>query len=224
MQEILALSGEMPASGTWLLRGALLQAALLLFQSVTYFGIETFEGPPHDVSVPLDRMIPFQPAWVFVYILWFPLIAAFPLALLYWGTPLYPAYIFAILADIVISLAIYYVYPTSFKRPEAPDTFAGRTLKLVYQGSYRGLNCAPSMHCSMCYLVIWYALQCPAMPVLLRILFILVAALIVISTMTTRQHVLVDALSALPLAALCVVIGTWLSGAVGERLLALIVG
>ena len=140
------------------LRPAIAQAIFLAIQCVVYFGVEKFEGPPHDIYRKIDEKIPFQPAWVFIYILWFPLIFLFPVAAYFANQAVYARYLASAAANIVISTVIYLLYPTSFERPVPPDSFAGRTMKLVYSGSYKGVNCMPSMHCSMCYLVILAAL------------------------------------------------------------------
>ena len=130
----------------------LLLAELLILglQTLLYFGAEAFEGKPHNVAKKIDGHIPFVPAFVYIYVLWFPLILLFPLALFQADPMAYARYQTAIVADIALSLLCYLVYPTSFVRPEAPDTLSGRAMKLVFRGSYKGLNCAPSMHCSMC--------------------------------------------------------------------------
>ena len=189
------------------------QAGLLAVQTMLYFGVEALEGKPHNVESSWDRYIPFVPGWVFVYILWFPLITLYPLALFRASAAMYGAYIAAIAADIVLSLVCYLAYPTSFQRPVPPDTAVGRVMRAVYRGSYRGLNCAPSMHCSMCYLVIVTAFLCPALSFGVRITAALLSFGIVLSTLYTKQHVLIDVLSALPLAAICWGVGVRWSAA-----------
>lgn len=189
------------------LRLAGLQAVLLLCQSILYFGSEKFQRKPHNVYFAADRKIPFVPAWVFAYILWFPLIFLFPLALYYTDRAVYLRYISAIIADDVLSVLIYLLYPTSFSRPVPPDTWSGFVMKLVYRGSYRGLNCAPSLHCSQCYLVILAVSLCRGLPSAAGALAVLVSVLVVISTMYTKQHAVIDVVSALPVALLCWEIG-----------------
>ncbi len=189
------------------LRPAIAQAVFLGFQCIIYFGVEKFEGPPHDIARSIDRRIPFQPVWVFAYILWFPLIALFPVAAYFADPAVYARYLAAAALNIVISTVIYLIYPTTMERPVPPDTFTGRLMKLVYSGSYKGINCMPSMHCSMCYLVIWAALICPALGLPARFVSILVGVLIVISTMTTKQHAFLDMASAIPVAAV-----SWIAG------------
>ena len=192
---------------------AAVQAGLLAVQTMLYFGVEALEGKPHNVESSWDRYIPFVPGWIFVYILWFPLIALYQLALFRASAAMYGAYIAAIAADIVLSLVCYLAYPTSFQRPLPPDTAVGRVVQAVYRGSYRGLNCAPSMHCSMCYLIIVTAFLCPALSFGVRVTAALLSFGIVLSTLYTKQHVLIDVLSALPLAAICWGVGVRWSAA-----------
>ena len=78
-------------------------------------------------------------------------------------------------------------------------------MAIVFKGSYRGVNCAPSLHCSSCYLIIFTALM--AMHNVTGIISIIVAVAIVISTMTTKQHTVIDVLSAIPMFVVCAFIG-----------------
>lgn len=185
----------------------LAEILLLGLQTLLYFGVEAFEGKPHNVAKKIDGHIPFVPAFVYIYVLWFPLIFLFPLALFRANPMAYARYQTAILLDIALSLVCYLVYPTSFARPEAPDTVSGRAMRLVFRGSYKGLNCAPSMHCSMCYLVLHFVGATPGLPFAVAAIAVPVALGIVISTLFTKQHVVIDALTALPLAAVCILIG-----------------
>ena len=190
-------------------RTKLLFAEILILglQTLLYFGVEAFEGKPHNVAKKIDGHIPFVPAFVYIYVLWFPLILLFPLALFQADPMAYARYQTAIILDIALSLLCYLVYPTSFARPEAPNTVSGRAMKLVFRGSYKGLNCAPSMHCSMCYLVLHFVGSTSGLPLAVTAIAAPIALGIVISTLFTKQHVVIDALSAIPLAAVCILIG-----------------
>ena len=185
----------------------LAEILLLGLQTLLYFGVEAFEGKPHNVAKKIDGHIPFVPAFVYIYVLWFPLILLFPLALFRADPIAYARYQTAILLDIALSLFCYLVYPTSFSPPEAPDTVSGRAMKIVFRGSYKGLNCAPSMHCSMCYLVLHFVGATPGLPFAVAAIAVPVALGIVVSTLFTKQHVVIDALTALPLAAVCILVG-----------------
>lgn len=182
-------------------------AGLLVCQIVLYFGCECFQKKFHDVRRAVDEKIPFVEWTVLVYVLWFPLIVLLPLAL-YAAEPMaYARYFTAMALEIIVSVVCYLVYPTTFTRPVPSDTWAGRLMKMVYSGSFRGVNCAPSLHCSSCYLAIISAITCAGMPLMLRLLIIAIAGGIVISTMTTKQHTLLDALTAIPVALVCCLLG-----------------
>lgn len=191
-----------------MLKIIIFQVILLTFQVVVYFGCENFQKNPHNVLTKADSWIPFLPWTAYIYVLWFPLIALFPIALYQWERPLYYIYIASMIFEIVISVICYLIYPTTFKRPVPPDTVSGRLMKRVYKGSYKGLNCAPSLHCSSCYLIIFMSVKAAMLPFEIRLIAGVLSFLIVISTMTTKQHAIIDAITALPLAALCIALGT----------------
>lgn len=182
-------------------------AGLLVFQVLIYFGSEKIQSSPHDIQREFDQRIPFNPEWVYVYVLWFPLIAVFPLTLFNYNPTLYLVYLISILVDITLSVVVYLCYPTTFKRPEPPNTISGRVLKLVYRLSYKGVNCMPSMHCSQCFIILTITFLCFLMPLWMRLLFGAVAIGIVYATMATKQHVVMDVLTALPTAFISILSG-----------------
>lgn len=182
-------------------------AAVLLFQVVAYFGCEKLQSSPHNVEREIDKKIPFSPVWSFVYVMWFPMIAIVPLMLFVYNRTIFFIYIVSIIADIILSTAIYVIYPTTFNRPTPTDTFSGRFMKLIYFCSYKGINCMPSMHCSMCYLIIIMSCICPLMSLWMRFVFIIVATGVVYSTMATKQHTVIDVVTAIPTALVCIMLG-----------------
>lgn len=182
-------------------------AALLLGQIVLYFGCECFQKRMHNVLCPLDAHIPLIEGSVLIYMLWFPMIVLLPLYLYSLAPMAYGVYYTAMALEVVVSVACYLIYPTTFTRPVPSDRPMGRLLKAVYKGSFRGVNCAPSLHCSSCYLAIFCALTAADMPLPVRLLVLLVAGSITVSTMTTKQHAVIDAVTAIPVA-----VGCWLLG------------
>lgn len=186
------------------------QALLLVLQGLLYVGVQYFQGPYHDMARPLDRKIPLVPQAVYVYILWYPLIALYPIYLYSCSALHYGIYIFAILLDIGISTFIYWKYPTSFERPPVPEKgLSGFILKLIRIGNYKGLNCMPSMHCSMCFIIILSVLSCSAMDNVVGAGICILACSILISTLLTKQHVVNDLTAALPLAFICYVVSSF---------------
>ena len=177
----------------------LVQIILLSFQTVLYFGCEFFQRGIHDVKRPVDDKIPFLPWTVLPYCFWFPLIVFYPFVVFRTDPYSYCGYLMTMVMEIVLSVVCYLIYPTSFQRPVPPNDFWGNFMKFIYHGSYRGLNCAPSLHCSSCFLVICVSSTCVGMNLWIRIFTILIALMIVLSTLTTKQHTLIDVLTAVPL-------------------------
>ena len=167
----------------------IVQAVLLVFQIIMYFGCEYFQSGFHDVKRGIDGKIPFVEWSVLVYV----------------NEEAYVFYITAMFMEVVLSVICYMIYPTTFKRPKPSDKLSGKLMAIVFKGSYRGVNCAPSLHCSSCYLIIFTALM--AMHNVTGIISIIVAVAIVISTMTTKQHTVIDVLSAIPMFVVCAFIG-----------------
>lgn len=177
----------------------LVQGILLALQTLLYFGCEFFQSKIHDVKRPVDDKIPFLPWTVLPYCFWFPMIVFYPLIVFRTDPHSYCGYLTTMVMEIVLSIVCYLIYPTSFQRPVPPDGFWGKFMKFVYHSSYRGLNCAPSLHCSSCFLVICVSFTCAGMSLLVRGFTVSIAIMIVLSTLTTKQHTLIDVLTAVPL-------------------------
>ena len=64
-----------------------------------------------------------------------------------------------------------------------------------------------NLYCSACFPVIYVSCTCEGMDLWIRIFTILIAVMIVLSTLTTKQHTLVDVLTAVPLFLISRVLG-----------------
>ena len=189
----------------------LVQGILLSLQTLLYFGCEFFQSKIHDVKRPVDDKIPFLPWTVLPYCFWFPMIAFYPLIVFRTDPHSYCGYLTTMVMEIVLSIVCYLIYPTSFQRPVPPDGFWGKFMKFVYHSSYRGLNCAPSLHCSSCFLVICVSFTCAGMSLWVRGFTVSIAIMIVLSTLTTKQHTLIDVLTAVPLFLISRILGNLLT-------------
>ena len=185
----------------------LIEAVILVGQVVLYYGCEFLQHDFHDVKRPVDEKVPVLPWTTGIYVMWFPMIFFFPFLSYFCSKSNYVVYQIAIIASNIISPIVYLIYPTTFHRDPPPATAAGWALGFVYKASFRGINCAPSLHCSQCMIVMAAAIMCSGMNIWLRLLFIILSAAIIVATQTTKQHVLTDAVSAIPVAAVSVLLG-----------------
>jgi membrane-associated phospholipid phosphatase len=162
----------------------------------------------HDgvqLLLPIDRLIPlFQPAIV-PYLLGDVLFIGVPIWAAVRAKPReFEAYMISILLGTAVSYVVYLVFPTFVTRPEITSTDAlSRALMILYQTD-RAYNAAPSGHAlytvlSFLYLARWKPKY--------RLIWIAVAILILVSTLLTRQHYVLDLASGIALAILAYVAG-----------------
>lgn len=181
---------------SWKVIGFIL--AVIVFQIIAYFGVELIEGEPHNVKRKIDDRVPLIPWTGIIYSTWFPLIGFAPLVLYYGDFQVFRIYIIAWIIDIILSSAAYLIYPTSFERPPVKSGL----IKAIYKVSFKQINCAPSLHCSVSYLIIIGCIAAEGISPALAAFFIADSIGICITTLTTKQHVLIDVISAVPFAVL----------------------
>ncbi len=186
---------------------AAVQAFLLCVQGSSYVLIQKFQGEFHDMARSVDKRIPLITQAVYVYVMWYPLIFLYPLYLFRFSQTAWILYILAVVLDIIFSLIIYVLYPSSFQRPEPPGSvLSGKIIRILYILNYKGLNCMPSMHCSQCYIILLSAAICGlsgVLPAAAAVCTSILCIMIVISTVLTKQHVLIDMVTAFPLGIIC---------------------
>lgn len=151
----------------------------------------------HLISCGLDRMIPYVPVFVYPYLSWFPyiLICAY-LAVRNLGDEEYGKAVFVLTAGMNVFLLISYVWPTGLDLREGitynTEALSGWLMRLV-QTVDTPTSVFPSMHVYVT-LALQYTLELqrgrlPGRGIHTGRIF---AAAIILSTMFTRQHSLVD--------------------------------
>ena len=158
-----------------------------------------------QLSLPIDQNIPLYPPAIVPYLLGSLLFVIFPIwAAIYVKPKEFEAYTVSILAVTVISYLVYLIFPTFVSRPDitSSDVFS-RMIDMLYQAD-RSYNAAPSGHTfytllSCLYLSRWRPK--------LKIVWAVIAALIILSTLFTRQHYILDVVCGLVLAVLAYIAG-----------------
>lgn len=160
-----------------------------------------------DVTLGLDALIPLRPEWVVIYVVTF----------LFWMMGLLFAarqdeelcFRFAsgvIIAEIICCV-IFIAFPSCITRPElaVSDFFTG-VLSLVYFFD-TPTNCFPSMHCLFAYLVFRQSLSSPDAKTWFKVFCGVCAALICLSTLFVKQHVIADVIGGIFFGELAFVLG-----------------
>ncbi len=150
-----------------------------------------------DLTTAADRAIPFYPGAAAIYLCVSPMLMAAPFV---FGTPerLLPFGV-AIVAELLVALAIYYVMPTQVASPTYVASGAVGTLMWLADTINLDGNNLPSLHVALSATAAWaYA---PLLAPGWRLAAIGLAGAIAVSTLLTHQHVLVDVAGGLALAA-----------------------
>lgn len=153
--------------------------------------------PAHDLSIPLDRALPFAPGAVWIYQLCylFPLL---PLLTVHDPRRLDRALLAVVLAT-VAAVACYLWFPVAVRRPALGETLAERVLALEYRADFgEGANNLPSLHVTFAWLVV---LACRGwMPGAAWAVLPLVASGISLSTLFVKMHLVADIVAGAALA------------------------
>lgn len=175
-----------------------------------YFPLNRRKIKSHILKWPIDKYIPFIPVFIIPYIFFYPL--------LYLGGILTAGsrpieqlrtYGTSYLIMAAISFLFFIFWPTSVEEYQVKGTgFFREQIKLLYKHDAR-LNAFPSLHVSTSILSIyflssWY----PSLTWLLLVMGILV----LVSTVTIRQHHLPDILGGILVTCISITTGILLSG------------
>lgn len=155
-------------------------------------------------ALPVDALIPLSPLWVIPYVLTLVTWIIIPIwAALKLDDAAYRAFILAELICVVTGITTFFLYPTYIIRPELPSTEGSLALVARLYASDQAYNALPSGHA---YLSGLYMLVLSRFCPRWRALWIAAYAIILLSTLFTRQHYVLDLLAgfALALAAYCI--------------------
>jgi membrane-associated phospholipid phosphatase len=171
-------------------------ATLLLYQWTNRF---YFVEPRLLNFDAVDSLMPFWPwtVWVYFTEYIFFIVAYFGLR----STELKTRYYYAYMAILLVSVAVFVIFPVTFPRSDYPVT--GNSISdhaLIFLRTYMDspANCLPSLHVSSCYisaLSFWKESRTKAW------LCVAWSTAVAISTMTAKQHYFIDVWTAMILTA-----------------------
>jgi membrane-associated phospholipid phosphatase len=173
-------------------------ATLVLYQLTNRLHI--FE-PRLLPFTPVDAVMPFWPWTVWIY---FTEYAFFVYAYFFMkDLRLVTRYYYAYMTILLISEAAFVFFPVTFPRADFPavgDSINIAAMNFLRTYMDQPANCLPSLHVSSCYissLCFWQESKMKS------VLLCIWSTFVAVSTMTTKQHYLVDVISAMMLTSAC---------------------
>lgn len=174
-----------------------------------YFGTRMVAGNwyHHNIESALDQKIPLWPPSVLLYFGCYFFWIVNYIIIARQDKRLVCQFFSADFISRMVCMAFYLLYPTTNTRPEIlPDGFWNRFMLLLYQTDAAD-NLFPSIHCLVswfCYIGLRGRKNIPAW---YRGASCIMAVLVCISTLTTKQHVIVDVIGGVLLAEICLWVG-----------------
>lgn len=174
-----------------------------ILAAILYLGTNHYTlFPPQMLPMwRIDEWVPFIPQTIFIYLSEYPLFAA--VYLLSKDEVNANKYLYSFLFLQMISVIIFIIYPTTYPRDRFPLPSDLDAVTHFFFSTLRSADtpnsCLPSLHVSSCYLSSFVFLdeQREKFP-----LFFAWATAIGISTLTTKQHYLIDVIAGLGMAML----------------------
>lgn len=170
---------------------------LLFLISMLYFPLNRLLTDGYNLKTVLDQYIPVVPEFVIPYLLFLPFwVAAFLVATWKMNDRLFRALMIGSISTVAIATLTYFLFPTYTARPlvEA-DGWAANLLNFIY-GSDNVFNAFPSGHVLYTTLIALFgATWLPKWETIFNWSIVLV----ILSTLLTGQHHLVDPLGGLAL-------------------------
>jgi hypothetical protein len=165
-----------------------------------FYSVLNRPGPKvYSLITDLDRAIPFIPAFIIPYSIWYPFIASALVLFFFKDRSLYYRALVTLCLGLVSCYAVYAVFQTTVHRPVlSGEGLLKGMVNFVYAND-QPFNCFPSIHVLTSYIMIKGLRQLRSMPTKLRLALITIGWSIIASTVFVKQHVLLDAAGAIML-------------------------
>jgi membrane-associated phospholipid phosphatase len=170
-------------------------ALSIILASFIHFWLNRPRGSEHNVSIFIDKLIPFSEWFSIPYLYWFAYIF---LVIIYLSLVDYKSY-FRLVASIVFGMCVSFLffifYPTTVARVDVlEEGFWGFLMGLIY-GNDNPYNCFPSIHVLNAFLAT--AFLCKSnRRFFIRSFAVISCILISLSTMFVKQHYVLDVVAA----------------------------
>jgi len=164
-------------------------------QGLSYFLIKNFINDYHIINSFID--IPLIKSFVYFYDLWYPFIVLNTFIIYKYDRKLFSMLIATMVISTVMAHITFIIYPSMVLRPDIKVTgLTSWILDFTYRTDTPAINCLPSMHCIYCFVTSYYIIKCNNINIKKRLPIVIFSALIVLSTLFIKQHILEDVILA----------------------------
>lgn len=153
-----------------------------------YMGI----GAPHDLANACDEMIPFIPSWSVIYLGCYFFWAFNAVLVAREGKKKWYRFVAAYVMAEFFCCAVFILFPTTMPRPEITGSGIFDQLMIIVYSADLPYNLLPSIHCMLSWLVTRPLLGSVRVPGWYQVVSVFACVLIFLSTLFTKQHVMID--------------------------------
>lgn len=175
----------------------------LIALALAYFATQHVGLRYHVVHLPLDDRIPFCPAFVVFYILWYFYVPGCMLWACFRARDVFYRQVAALFSGAFVCAAVFVLYPTCVDfRPSAAGPGLARALCRLIYANDAPVNVFPSLHCYEALVMHLATFRAPPLRAhkALRLASFALVVLICLSTLLIKQHSAADLIAGCALA------------------------
>jgi len=175
----------------------------LIALALAYFATQHIGLRYHVVHLPLDDRIPFCPAFVVFYILWYFYVPGCMLWACFRARDVFYRQVAALFSGAFVCAAVFVLYPTCVDfRPSAAGPGLARALCRLIYANDAPVNVFPSLHCYEALVMHLATFRVPPLRAhkALRLASFALVVLICLSTLLIKQHSAADLIAGCALA------------------------
>jgi len=163
--------------------------------SMSYPLLNQYRGNTNSVFVFVDNLIPFNRFFILPYVSWYIFVASFSAILCILDRERYLRLLINLNIGMITCYIIYYFYPTYVPRPTIVGTdFFSSLVSSLYEVD-KPYNCFPSIHVLDSVLIALYMCESEKVYKWAKVVCVVMAISISISTLFIKQHYFADVIS-----------------------------
>ena len=168
---------------------------VMLTQATVYFLIKSFVNNYNLMTSFVQ--VPYISHFVYFYDSWYPFILLSAFIIYKHDKKTYLTLIITMMITALAAHITFLIYPSMIERPEITvKNLSDWAVYMTYKTD-TPVNCLPSVHCLYCFVMSYYVIVCKNLKTKFKVLMVIYALLIAVSTLFIVQHIAEDAILAL---------------------------